>query len=292
MTNTEAPETSTTDGSPLTRRRRTSSPSGMRPAMPARRPGAAVAPADRSHQRPRLPAAVGPDGHVRREEAQERLQVTADQGGQEPLGHRLPHRETGLVARPPGLDVLPGPVGDLTDRDRRAAEDLRDLGMGVPEHLVEHEHGPLQRRQRLEDHKQRHRQRLGPLGGGGRVPAIPRDGRDERLGQPRPDVRLAAALDRGLAGHGLVDRDPDQVGARVADRLGGRGPAPGRPGQPGLLEDVLGVGDRAEQVVDHGEQQLALVQERLGRPVRRDLAGHVTALLWLSPVESGHRIDV
>ena len=45
--------------------------------------------------------------------------------------------------------------------------------------------------------------------------------------------------------------DPHEVGARVVDVASvGR-----RPAQPGVLDDVLGVGDAAEHLVGHAEQQ-------------------------------------
>ncbi|MFJ9944282.1 hypothetical protein [Streptomyces erythrochromogenes] len=69
--------------------------------------------------------------------------------------------------------------------------------MREPEHLVEDEHGALQRRQRLQDDQDRHGQRLGPLGAAGDRVGF---AREQGFGQPRPDVGLLAAADvRALA---------------------------------------------------------------------------------------------
>jgi hypothetical protein len=46
-------------------------------------------------------------------------------------------------------------------------------------------------------------------------------GLDERLGQPRPEIRLLPSLDRRAASERLVDRDADQVRAGVPGRRGG-----------------------------------------------------------------------
>ena len=61
----------------------------------------------------------------------------------------------------------------------------------------------------------------------------------------------------------LPGRDPDQVGALVAHLR----QVDLDPPQPGLLEDVLGVGRRSEHLVGDGEEQVAVGDESLGRRV-------------------------
>lgn len=203
----------------------------------------------------RLAAAVGPQRHVRRQELHQPFQVAAEGRGHEPLGH-LPLEARGdLGTGAAGLDMLAGAVGELPHRGGVAADHGGDLGVGVGEDLVQDEHRPLQRGERLQHHQQRERERVGPYGLVGGV-----GGGDERFGQPGPDVGLAAPAQRALVGERLVHRDAYEVGARMADLVR----ILGRPRQPGLLQHVLGVGDAAQHVVDDGEQQFAMGGEHLG----------------------------
>ena len=81
---------------------------------------------------------------------------------------------------------------------------------------------------------------------------------DERVGQPRPDVRLAA--DPG--GAQVVEAEPPGDGGQPAPQVGE--PLLGvRPGvaQPRVLHDVLVVGAAAEHPVRHAEQMLTVRAE-------------------------------
>ena len=167
-------------------------------------------------------------------------------------------------------------LGETTSRGRRAStcrrarcaiwrtaagalvDRRRDLVVADVEGLAQHEDGALGRRERLEDEHHRHRHALGELDVLGHV----RRG-EQRLGQPGADVRLLAALHGAQPVERLPGRDPDQVGALVAHLL----QVDLDPPQPGLLQDVLGVGRRSEHLVGDGEEQVAVGDEGLGRRV-------------------------
>jgi hypothetical protein len=88
-----------------------------------------------------------------------------------------------------------------------------------------------------------------------------RRGGEQRLGQPRADVRLPAARDRAHPVQREPRGDPHQVGALVTHLDA----VDLRPAQPGLLEHVLGVGGRAEHLVGDREQQVAVLDEGVRR---------------------------
>ena len=205
-------------------------------------------------------AAVAQEDDVRREDVEQALQVA----GLDRPPERL-ERVSGLgrgndPARPARGDVGPRPVGDLADRGRALVDGFGDLVVLQVEHLAQHEHRPLGRRERLQHQQHRHRDAVGQLDVLGHV------GRgQQRLGQPGPDVGLLAAAERTQPAQRLAGGDPDQVGALVPHRV----EIDVRPAQPGLLQDVLRVGGRAEHLVGDGEQQVAVGDERLGGGVRR-----------------------
>ena len=162
-------------------------------------------------------------------------------------------------ARSARRDVCPRPVRDLADRGRALVDGFRDLVVRQVEHLAQHEHRPLGRRERLQHQQHRHRDAVGQLDVLGHV------GRGEqRLGQPGADVGLLAAAERTQPAERLAGGDPDQVCALIAHGV----EIDARPPQPGLLQDVLRVGGRAEHLVGDGEQQVAVGEERLGGGVR------------------------
>ena len=126
----------------------------------------------------------------------------------------------------------PRPVRDLADRGRALADGFGDLVVGQVEHLAEHEHRPLGRREGLQDQQHRHRDAVGQLDVLGHV------GRgQQRLGQPGADVRLFAAAEGSQPGERLAGGDPDQVRTLIPDSA----QVDARPPQPGLLQDVFGV---------------------------------------------------
>jgi hypothetical protein len=166
---------------------------------------------------------------------------------------RVSAGETG--PRGPRGDVGPGPVRELADRGRGLTDGPGDRGVAEIEYVVQHEHGPLGRCEGFQHQQHRHRDAVRELDVLGHV------GRgQQRLGQPRADVRLLAAAERAQPVQRLAGGDPDQVGALVADRA----EVDARPPQPRLLEHVLRVGGRAEQLVGDGEQQVPVGEEGLG----------------------------
>lgn len=250
-------------------------------------PGRLVPAAHRPQPRRSLAAAVRPHGHVRREDLHQCGDVPAERRLDEALGRLAADTGMGPVERAAGVHVLPRPVRELAHRRRTAVDDLRDLGVRVAEHLVEDEDRPLQRGERLEDHQHRQRHRLGAQGAVGRV--VGARFVEQRLRQPGPHIRLAAPGDRGAARERVVHGDPYEVGAWVGDRVQRCPPGTARPGQPGLLEDVLGVGDAAEDVVDDREEQLAMVDEHLCGALGP--LGHAIPPWVRSPLRAPERVE-
>jgi len=157
------------------------------------------------------------------------------------------------------LDVASRAGAELADVVRALADDPGDLPILVVEDVVEHQDGSLLRRQALQQHEHRQRQRVGHL----RVPRrIVVAVGDDRLRQPLPDVVLATSarraqrVDRQPGGHGGDER------ARRRDLL-----APlERPmhAQQRLLHHVLGLGDAAEHPVgDREGDRPQLVEQSL-----------------------------
>ncbi len=138
-------------------------------------------------ERLRLAAAVAVEDHVRGEQAEQRVQVAAFSGGEEPAGEFLAFRAAGRLGRTVGPrvgggDVLAGPGEDLPAVHLALARGPGDGRVVVSEHLAEHEHRPFHRGQRLHQHQERHRQRVGQLGVLGRPGLVQRH--HDRLGQP------------------------------------------------------------------------------------------------------------
>jgi hypothetical protein len=115
-------------------------------------------PGKRLRQRLALAAAVADHDHVGREQLEQRGQVAARGGGEEPAGHLV-----ALLAGclEPGLalvDVLPGAGEDLTAVRLGLADDARYLRVFIAEHLVQEKHRTLVRREALQQHQEGHGQ--------------------------------------------------------------------------------------------------------------------------------------
>jgi hypothetical protein len=146
----------------------------------------------------------------------------------------------------------PAPGGDLADGRRCLVDGVGDLVVAEVEHVAQHEHRPLRRRQRLQHQQHRHRHAVGQHDVLGHV----RRGQ-QRLGQPWPDVRLLAAAEGAQPGQRLPGGDPDQVCTPVAHHV----KVDAGPAQPRLLQHVFRVGGRAEHLVRDGEQQVPVGDE-------------------------------
>ncbi len=160
-----------------------------------------------------------------------------------------------------------GPVGDLPHARRTLVDGFGELVVVEPEHLAQHEDRPLGGSQRLEDEHHRHRHAVGELDVLGDVA-----GGDERLGEPRTDVVLAAAGHRAQPVERGPAHDAHEEGARVTHlALVHRVPL-----EPRVLDDVLGVGRGPEHLVGHGEEQAAVSGERVTGPGLRGVHAHET----------------
>ena len=131
----------------------------LSPAVqPEQEPGDPLRPVQRFAQGLALAAAVADRDHVRREEFEQAVQVTAADGVEEAAGHLVALLAGGLE---PGLalvDVVPGAGEDLAAVRLGLAGDLGDLLVVVAEHLVQQEHGAFGRRQALQQDQEGHGQ--------------------------------------------------------------------------------------------------------------------------------------
>jgi hypothetical protein len=155
--------------------------------------------------------------------------------------------------------MLPGAGRELAHGLLALADDRRDLGMPVVEHVMKQQHGSLLRREALQQHQHRQRQRVGSLGVPGRI--IVAVG-DDRLWQPFADVALAT----GARGAQLVDSQPGGHGgderARRCDLLAGLERL--MHSQHRFLHHVLGLGHAAQHPVgDRERDRPQLVEQSL-----------------------------
>jgi hypothetical protein len=130
------------------------------------------------------------------------------------------------------------------------------------EDVVEQERRALEGGQPLEREQQRDRQIIGEAFGGLG---------DDRLGQPRADVFLAPVAGRLHAIEAEPRHDAREVGAWLRDRRA----VDVAPAQECVLDDVFGLGDRAEHAIREARQELPMrleVRHVLGR------SGHAASL--------------
>ncbi len=210
---------------------------------------------DRLRERRALASAVRDGLHVGREQLLQPVDVALAQRVEEPRRQLLPLAAIGGEPRPPLLDVPAGSDDELTAGRLGTIHGHGDLRELEPEHVTQHEHGTFERTQPLEQHEGGHRDGVGQLGGPlGILVRI----RHERLGEPRPDIRLPPHARR--AQH--VDRDAGDHGRE--ERLHGCRLGLGRRvSEPGLLHGVLRLAHAAEDPVGDGEEQRAKVIELL-----------------------------
>ena len=233
---------------------------------------------ERLLRRHRLAAAVGVQDGVLGEQLLQGLQVALLGGREEPFEQGVAGGLVGVEARAAGLEMLARPRHELPRVHLGPLDDVGDLRVLVPEHLAQQVGRPLDRGQPLQQHQQRQRQRIRELGARGRA------GRrvlDQRLRQPRPDIRLATGP-RRLED---VDREPRHhrrhPGGRLVDRA-----FLARQAQERLLGHVLGLRDAAEHPVGHAEAvppqrlELAIAHRRLRRCQCVARLCHLVLLPW------------
>jgi len=129
----------------------------LRPAeQPEEEPGDPFRPIQRLAQGLALVAAVADRDHVRREQLQQCVKVTAADGFEEAAGHLVALLAGGVEPGLAHVNVVPGPGGDLPAVRLGLAGDLGDLPEVVGEDLVEQENGAFGRRQALQQDEERH----------------------------------------------------------------------------------------------------------------------------------------
>jgi hypothetical protein len=103
---------------------------------------------------------VGSEDHVGVEQPEQRVELALAGRGKEGVNDLALARQTG-----PGcgdaLQPASGATRELTDRVRGAIHDRRDLGKRHGEEVMQDEHHPLGRAERVEHDKQRRADRLG-----------------------------------------------------------------------------------------------------------------------------------
>ena len=202
--------------------------------------------------------------------AGEQRDQAVDVGGEVGIGEPAGQRAPGLLVRPgPGRSGAaparrPRPLQRPLDRGRGGLQQGGRLGSGKAEDIAEHQYGGLPRGQPLYSGDERQLDRLpGLIPGRGpwrgvrgvvqeivRVRLQPGDlVAAGRLGRLEGWHRLGRYAPPGCPPRvqALVGRDAVQPGPHRGPALESRQAPPGR--QQGLLEHVLGVGERAEQPV-------------------------------------------
>ena len=175
------------------------------------------------------------------------------------------------VGRRGGLrraNAAAGRGGQLAARRRRTADDLGHFGEGVAEDVVQDERDALGRGHRFEHDEEGHVDRLvegDPVGrvgsGAARPPADPL----RRFGQRLRDPFAHVALPPGPCRAEQVEADA--AGDRRQPGAGGFDgflllPGHGVPAGVGLLDDVLGLGQGAEEPVREIDQLTPLAHDR------------------------------
>ncbi len=201
-------------------------------------------------------AAVADDHDVRRQDLHQGIQVCVRAGLEEAVHYLGVDLDARPVARVSGIDAVPGAVDQLTRCRLVAPQRGRHLRVRPFEHLPEHERGSFQRREPFEHHQEGHRQRVGELCRGRRVPLGVRV-LYHRLRQPGSGVGLSS----GLGPPEVVEREP--ADDRCEERLGVRhGRAVGLgPAEPSLLQHILGVRYGSEDPVGHAHQVWSMTLE-------------------------------
>jgi hypothetical protein len=152
--------------------------------------GDPLAPIDRAKAGWGLAAAVAVDDHIGGQQADQLLGVVGLDRLEEPPRQLLALAARGLKTRFLGLDLPAGPDRDLAAVVGALADHGRDLLIAVVEHLPQQEHRPLDRAEALQQHQERQRQRVGPVG---ILHEASRIGvGHQRLGEPGADIALAA----------------------------------------------------------------------------------------------------
>jgi hypothetical protein len=140
----------------------------------------------------------------------------------------------------------PGPPVQLPAVRIREADDLGDVGVRVVERVAQHADGALGSGEPLEEGERGQAHRFALLDGLKRAQLTA----EHRLGQPRPDVRLAPGTGTAELVQAEPGHDRGQERSRITDLLGRRPPKPRR------LHHVLGVRGRSEHPVRDREQPL------------------------------------
>lgn len=171
------------------------------------------------------------------------------------------------------MDMLTCPMGKLPNGRLGAVKDGGDLVVRHSEDLAQYEDGPFGRGKSLKHDEHRDRDLPAALGMFGYLRADIR-GCQKRLRKPRTRVALAPRPDRPQPVECQPRCDPGEEGAWI----GYVRTVTGRPAEPGLLNDILGVGDATQHVVGDAEEQRSMQSERVSHAG----TGHRSLNPWLA----------
>ena len=208
-------------------------------------------------------AAVGSQHDVRVEHRDQRLEVAVAGGGEEGVDDFALAGEIGVGHRGRSLHPAPRAARELPRRGRGAPDDGRDLVERHAEHVVQHEREPLGGRQRLEHDEQREPDRVGQqrlvLG----VDPVRRGSRSDRARARRAAPRGATCASAACSGTRRATTVVSQP-PRFSTPLGVGAAEP----QPGFLDGVVGLAQRAEHPVGHRPQVGPVLLEPFRQPAR------------------------
>ena len=209
-----------------------------------------------------LDAEVLAQNDIRIEHRDESIEITAARGREEGIDHLALTRQVGIGSGDLGaLDPAPGPAGELSRRLGRPIDHRRDLVERQLEHVMEDEGEPFGGGQRVEHDEKgqpdRVREQCLFLGLSRAVLA------DDGVGQVLLEELLAASVARAEHVQANARHDRRQPAVHVVDVVR---PGPVDP-QPGVLQGVVGLGDRAEHPVGHRPQSWSLLLEPVCQPL-------------------------
>jgi hypothetical protein len=196
------------------------------------------------------------------QQGDEGIEVTPACGGEERVDHRTLPGRVGVGSWQAGtLDPTACPAGELLGRRRSPADHGRDIPERHLERVVQDERQPLVRRQRVEHDQQGQADRVGQqrllLGLG--FPLLA----DDRVGQVHGEWLLAPVVAGTQHVQADAGHDHCQPPAEVLDVFGTRSAQP----QPGVLNRIVGLAERAEHPVGHRAQARPVKLKTIREPL-------------------------
>src|SRR5215211_597286 len=226
-----------------------------------------------------------PQDDIRIEHRHEPIEVAVTRSRQKRVDNLMLRFEVRVGLGSLGAHASARPAGELARCLGGATDDRRDLVEGQGEDVVQHEREPLRWGQRLEHYEQRQSDGIGQqrlvLGIDSVRPV------DKRIGEPPGERLLPPRLARAEHVQRHAGDDGRQPSAQVLDLV-----AVGAvEAQPGLLDGVVRLAERAEHPVGHTSQPAPVLLELLRQPVAL-IHCHVPLSGWVIAVDPRDPGDV